>query len=122
MYSIGGSPSVYNSFNASQTPGKLNYVPYPREQGACNSCVGQAVAAAIQMSIAYTLRESVYKFNVSAGALYYCVAGGRTCKTGRAGVVLVQMGTAVVETHALDWHVASVAMHALDWLGRHLQN
>lgn len=60
-------------------------MPYPREQGSCNSCVGQAVAAAVQMSLAYTTREPVDKFNVSAGALYYCVAGGRTCKTGECG-------------------------------------
>ncbi|WIA41427.1 hypothetical protein OEZ86_005009 [Tetradesmus obliquus] len=82
VYYVGGSLPVYNSFNTSQTPGGLNYVPYPREQGSCNSCVGQAVAAAVQMSLAYTTREPVDKFNVSAGALYYCVAGGRTCKTG----------------------------------------
>jgi hypothetical protein len=82
MYYIGGSPPVYNSFNRSQTPNKLNYVPEPREQGACNSCVGQAVAAAIQMSLAYTTRQSINRFNVSAPALYYCVPGGRTCKTG----------------------------------------
>jgi hypothetical protein len=82
MYYIGGSPPVYNSFNVSQTPGNLNYVPYPREQGACNSCVGQAAAAAIQMSLAYTTRQPINRFNVSALALYYCVPGGRTCKTG----------------------------------------
>jgi hypothetical protein len=59
-------------------------VPQPREQGSCSSCVGQAVAAAVQMSLAYTTRQPVGKFNVSARALYYCVAGGRTCKTGVA--------------------------------------
>jgi hypothetical protein len=82
MFYIGGSPPEYNSFNRSQTPGGFNYVPPPREQDACNSCVGQSVAAAVQMSLAYTTRQLVDKFNVSAGALYYCVAGGRTCKTG----------------------------------------
>ncbi|WIA36815.1 hypothetical protein OEZ86_008070 [Tetradesmus obliquus] len=81
-YYVGGSLPVYNSFNSSQTPGGLDYVPKAREQGSCNSCVGQAVAAAVQMSLAYTTRKPVNEFNVSAGALYYCAAGGRTCKTG----------------------------------------
>ncbi|WIA21131.1 hypothetical protein OEZ85_005443 [Tetradesmus obliquus] len=81
-YYVGGSLPIYNSFNTSQTPGGLNYVPKPREQGSCNSCVGQAVAAAVQMSLAYTTRQPVDDFSVSAGALYYCTTGGRTCKTG----------------------------------------
>jgi hypothetical protein len=82
MYYVGGSPPVFNSFDASQTPGRKDYVPDPREQGACNSCVGQAAAAAIQMSLAYTTRQSVEEFPVSALAMYYCMPGGRTCKTG----------------------------------------
>ncbi|WIA41421.1 hypothetical protein OEZ86_005004 [Tetradesmus obliquus] len=34
------------------------------------------------MSLAYTTRAPVELFDVSARTLYYCVAGGRTCKTG----------------------------------------
>jgi hypothetical protein len=90
MYYIAASPPAYNSFNTSQTPGGLKYVPSPREQGACDSCVGQAAAAAVQMSLAYTTRQPVERFNVSARALYYCVAGGRTCKTGGHADVALQ--------------------------------
>ncbi|WIA41425.1 hypothetical protein OEZ86_005008 [Tetradesmus obliquus] len=81
-YYVGGSLQIYNSFDKLQTPGGLDYVPKAREQGSCNSCVGQAVAAAVQMSLAYTTRQPVDNFDVSAGALYYCLSGGRTCKTG----------------------------------------
>ncbi|KAF6255687.1 hypothetical protein COO60DRAFT_193116 [Scenedesmus sp. NREL 46B-D3] len=82
MYYVGASPPVYHSFNSTQTPGNLNYVPKPRDQEACNSCVGMAAAAAVEMSLAYTARRLPENFNVSARAMYYCLAGGRTCKTG----------------------------------------
>jgi len=77
-----GAPSVYNSYNRSQTPGGVNLLPKLRDQGLCSTCVGHAVAAAVEAAIASTLQQDASSFDISAGSLYYCSEGGRTCATG----------------------------------------
>ncbi|WIA20843.1 hypothetical protein OEZ85_005193 [Tetradesmus obliquus] len=87
-YYIGGSPRAYESSNPSQTPVPdgaergLNYVPQPNDQKLCSTCVGQAVATAAQISLAYALRRPVEQLPVSPLSIYYCAQGGRTCLTG----------------------------------------
>ncbi|KAF8069582.1 hypothetical protein HT031_001699 [Scenedesmus sp. PABB004] len=58
------------------------HVPPPRDQRECQTCVAEAVATAIGMSVAATLQTDPRDWNVSAASLFYCSAGGRTCKTG----------------------------------------
>jgi hypothetical protein len=45
-------------------------------------CVGQAVATAAQISLAYALRRPVEQLPISPQSIYYCSQGGKTCLTG----------------------------------------
>lgn len=50
--------------------------------GQCNTCVAQSIAAAVEASVACTLKKDAARFGASASTLYYCSQGSRSCKTG----------------------------------------
>uniref|UniRef100_A0A383VRY8 Peptidase C1A papain C-terminal domain-containing protein n=1 Tax=Tetradesmus obliquus TaxID=3088 RepID=A0A383VRY8_TETOB len=104
-YYIGGSPKSFNALRDRKDHLNRTLAPPVRDQGVvCSTCVGQAIASAIQLSLAYTLeswkndlppkykdfvREVINKdgnksvvYDVDALTLYYCAAGGRSCQTG----------------------------------------
>jgi hypothetical protein len=60
--------------------------PCSSDQQRCSllTCsVAHAIAKAVQMSVAVTLRRAPGNFSVSPQALYYCATpAGRSCKTG----------------------------------------
>ncbi|KAF8063660.1 MSL1 [Scenedesmus sp. PABB004] len=58
------------------------FVPPPRDQQECNTCVSQSVATAISMSAAATMQTDPRNWDASASSLFFCTAGGRSCKTG----------------------------------------
>jgi hypothetical protein len=92
-YNVGLSPKAYLSSRSTDVLEGLSVVPPVRDQGVlCSSCVGQAVAAAVQMAVAKAVARSlsdaearklrVSDFDIDARSLYYCAQGGRTCRTG----------------------------------------
>lgn len=55
-------------------------LPTVRDQRTCTSCVGHAVAAAVEASLAaVTGASSPRTFNFSAGSLFHCAGGRRVC-------------------------------------------
>ncbi|KAF8056023.1 MSL1 [Scenedesmus sp. PABB004] len=58
------------------------FVPPPRDQKECSTCVSTAVATAMQMAAATALQQDVRRWEVNPASLHYCSAGGRTCRTG----------------------------------------
>uniref|UniRef100_A0A383VQN6 Uncharacterized protein n=1 Tax=Tetradesmus obliquus TaxID=3088 RepID=A0A383VQN6_TETOB len=103
-YYIGGSPKKFNALQDKRDLFNRTLAPPVRDQGVvCSTCVGQAIASAIQLSLANTLEfwktrlppdynnfvkvtkeggvENVV-YDVDAITLYYCAAGGRSCQTG----------------------------------------
>ncbi|KAF8055998.1 hypothetical protein HT031_006519 [Scenedesmus sp. PABB004] len=58
------------------------FVPPPRDQKECSTCVSTAVATAMQIAAATALQQDVRRWEVNPASLHYCSAGGRTCRTG----------------------------------------
>eukprot|EP00775_Hariotina_reticulata_P007680 gene7680-7881_t len=56
-------------------------LPWVRDQGDCASCVGHAVAACAEASLAAFTGLQALAFNYSGDSLHYCGAGGRVCGT-----------------------------------------
>ncbi|WIA32991.1 hypothetical protein OEZ86_006150 [Tetradesmus obliquus] len=73
-----GQLAVVNEFNTFEDALELA----AELTGPCSTCVGEAVAAAVQMAIASALDESAAGWDIDARSLYYCSLKGRTCKTG----------------------------------------
>jgi hypothetical protein len=65
--------------------------------GTCSTCVGEAVATAVQMAIANALNEGADGWDIDARSLYYCSLKGRTCKVSCSvcHVTRLLYGTAV---------------------------
>lgn len=87
MYATSAAPRVFESRNTPEGDGNhqkfRTYIPGDiSDQHTCQTCVAQAVAAAVQMSVARTLQENVDTFTISPMALYYCTGEGRSCNTG----------------------------------------
>jgi hypothetical protein len=61
---------------------KLLVLPTPAAAGSCSTCVGEAVATAVQMAIANALNDNAADWDIDARSLYYCSLKGRTCKVG----------------------------------------
>ncbi|KAF6255747.1 hypothetical protein COO60DRAFT_1462014 [Scenedesmus sp. NREL 46B-D3] len=80
------APAVYSTSMRGATPLARDYLPYVRDQGYCNTCVGQANAGAAQAAIACRTLEDARqpRFNFSALSLYYCqnATNTRSCKSG----------------------------------------
>eukprot|EP00883_Tetradesmus_obliquus_P003349 jgi/Sobl393_1/13601/SZX60317.1 len=81
MYYLAGSSRSYES-------AAHGYLPeHPRDQKVCATCVAQAAATAVEMSLAHSMgltMRQLQQRNLTASptALYFCAAGGRTCQTG----------------------------------------
>eukprot|EP00775_Hariotina_reticulata_P004569 gene4569-4824_t len=60
---------------------KEQRLPWVRDQGDCASCVGHAVAACAEASLAAFTGQPALTYNFSGNSLYYCGAGGRVCGT-----------------------------------------
>jgi hypothetical protein len=98
MYYVAGSPQSYQAWNASDT-GNYSLVPPPYDQGSCATCVGHAVASAVQISLGYAIARwdqaqpfKLARWSVSPGSVYYCSQGGRTCNTGWTIPQALQVG------------------------------
>jgi hypothetical protein len=59
IYYVGGSPKRFNALSKTDsTPQRLSLKPPVRDQGLiCHTCVGQALASAIQLSLAFNLEH-----------------------------------------------------------------
>lgn len=84
MYATAAAPKVFESSRTPDGKGGFSwYLPATTsDQRTCQTCVAQAVATAVQMSVARTLRDAVDNHPISAMALYYCTGQGRSCQTG----------------------------------------
>ncbi|WIA42641.1 hypothetical protein OEZ86_008611 [Tetradesmus obliquus] len=84
LYNLGAVPAAYATNNASQTPGGVNLLPRVRRQGRCGTCVAHAIAAGIEAALGASLQQDPrsFPFSISAGSIYFCSKGGRTCDTG----------------------------------------
>jgi hypothetical protein len=82
VWTLATSPSAYSILNTTQTGG-LQPLPPPLDQGACNTCVSMAVAAAADLAVAFALRRNASEVDgISPHDLYHCNSGGKFCRTG----------------------------------------
>jgi len=71
-YHLASAPAIYSNDNTQLTPGSLSYVPRVRDQRGCSTCVGHAVASAVEAAAGAATRRAAGTWNVSPQSLYYC--------------------------------------------------
>jgi hypothetical protein len=71
-YHLASAPAIYSNDNTKLTPGSLSYVPRVRDQRECSTCVGHAVASAVEAAAGAATRRAAGTWNVSPQSLYYC--------------------------------------------------